>query len=318
MVEDHLSFRKAASALGVQQSAISQRMRRLEDHLGVSLFERHPRGVRITAAGQDFLRRVRVLFDQLDQAVTGARAAGRGDQGDLKIGISGSLAGGFLRALVRRYTAEHPEVRIEWREEPPSALLHELRAGRIDVAVVIEPGDIEGCSTTELWRERLYVTLPEGHVLSTRDKVDWEDLRGERFLLSQAPLGQDLNAYMTRQAADRRLYPVIEQAAVSQDTLMCLVGLGRGVSLVPAGWLDIKVPDVALRPLSGEADTVLWSAVWSPNNGNPAWRRFLSTARMMSAGAGQSLKAWPRRAVPFDAAERSTRVERVKISKAQP
>jgi DNA-binding transcriptional LysR family regulator len=288
VVEEHLSFRKAASALGIQQSAISQRIRGLEDHLGVSLFERHPRGVRITAAGQDFLGRVRVLFDQLDKAVTGARAAGRGDQGDLKIGISGSLTGEFLRALIRRYTAEHPQVRIGWREESLSALLYELRAGRVDVAVVMEPGDIEGFSTTDLWRERLYVALPERHPLSARDKVGWEDLRGETFLMSQAPLGQDLNGYLARQASARGLHPIVQQTAVSQDTLMCLVGLGWGVSLVPAGWLEIKLPDVALRPLSGEADTVLWSAVWSPNNGNPAWRRFLSTARIMSAVARQS------------------------------
>ena len=288
MVEEHLSFRKAAAALGVRQSAISQRIRRLEDHLGVSLFDRHPRGVRVTTAGQEFLGRVRILFDQLDQAVTGARAAGRGDVGDLKIGISGALSGGFLRALVRRYSAEHPEVRIGWREEPLSALICELRAGRIDVAIVMEPGAIDGCNTTELWHEHLYVALPDGHPLSTRDMVGWEDLRGERFLMSQAPLGQDLIGYMARRAAACGLYYMVEQAAVSQDTLMCLVGLGKGVSLVPAGWLDIKLPHVIFRPLSGAANTLVWSAVWSPSNGNPAWRRFLSTARMMSTIARQS------------------------------
>jgi DNA-binding transcriptional LysR family regulator len=266
-------------------------MRRLEDHLGVSLFERHPRGVRITAAGQEFLGRVRVIFDQLDQAVTGARAAGRGEQGDLKIGISGSLAGGFLRALVRRYSADYPDVRIVWREDSLSALLRELRVGRIDVAVVMELGDKEGCNTTPLWREQLYAALPERHRLSRRDAVSWEDLVAERVLLSQAPLGQDLTVYMASKASARGLYPRIEQTAVSQHTLMSLVGLGHGVSLVPAGWLEIKLANVVLRPLSGDADTVQWSAVWSPNNGNPAWRRFLSTARTMSAATNQSHSA---------------------------
>jgi DNA-binding transcriptional LysR family regulator len=81
LVAEHLSFRQAAGALGVRQSAVSRRIRSLEDILGVSLFERHHGGVRLTVAGARFLDLAHFALLQLDQAVQAAGAAGRGESG---------------------------------------------------------------------------------------------------------------------------------------------------------------------------------------------------------------------------------------------
>jgi DNA-binding transcriptional LysR family regulator len=115
-VAEHLSFRRAASVLGIRQSAVSRRIQSLEDALGVSLFERHHGGVRITAAGAHFFDRARYALLQLDNAVMAAGAAGRGENGLLRIGICSSMAAGFLRELMQAYSERHPDVIIQVSE----------------------------------------------------------------------------------------------------------------------------------------------------------------------------------------------------------
>ena len=121
LVAECLSFRRAAKVLGVRQSTVSRRVRSLEDRLGVSLFERYHGGVRVTAAGTRFLERARHALLHLDHAVKSAAAAGRGENGVLRIGIFSSMGAGFLRELIREYSARHPDVVIQISE---GATLH--------------------------------------------------------------------------------------------------------------------------------------------------------------------------------------------------
>ena len=103
LVAEHLSFSRAAQVLGVRQSAVSRRVRALEDALGVSLFERESTGVRLTEAGRRFLERARPALSEIDHAVKAAASAGRGAEGVLRIGILSSVSGGFMRDVLGHY-----------------------------------------------------------------------------------------------------------------------------------------------------------------------------------------------------------------------
>src|SRR5713226_3029646 len=113
VVADYLSFRRAASVLGIRPSAVSRRVRSLEDLLGVSLFERQHTGVRVTSAGARFFLEAREVLGQLDHAVRAAGTAGRGAVGRLSIGIWSSIGTGFLRELIGAYSERHPDVAIQ-------------------------------------------------------------------------------------------------------------------------------------------------------------------------------------------------------------
>ena len=97
------SFRRAANAMGVHESAISRRIRDLEDEIGVALFVRHHGGVDLTHAGQRFLVRARKALSQIGHATIDAVSFGRGETGTVRIGIFSSLASGFLSDLLRAY-----------------------------------------------------------------------------------------------------------------------------------------------------------------------------------------------------------------------
>lgn len=102
-VAEYLSFHRAANALGVSQPSVSARIRTLEEDLGVRLFERNTRGVRLTEAGRLFVERVSVGVDQLDHAVKTAGMAASGECGRLRIGIHALIPRSFLAELIAQY-----------------------------------------------------------------------------------------------------------------------------------------------------------------------------------------------------------------------
>ncbi len=282
LVAEHLSFRQAASVLGVRQSAVSRRIRSLEDTLGVSLFERYHGGVRITAAGARFFERARLALAQLDHAVKTAGAAGRGENGHLRIGVFSSIASGFLRELVRTFCEQHPDVALQISEISSREHIALIRKGRLDVAFVIGRTAVANCEIAQFWTERLFVVLPQGHVLYAKEEIEWEALRDEHFILRQSDPGSTMQDYVVKRLADLGHRPSLQRFDVGRETTMHLVALGLGVSLTSEATTGNSFPGVEFRPIAGGNDVIPFSAVWSPNNDNPAFRRFLSLARVLS------------------------------------
>ena len=109
-VAEYLNFYHAANALGVAQSSVSARIKALEEDLGVLLFERHTRDVRLTDAGRAFVGLVESGVDLIDHAVKTATIASAGEHGRLRVGIHGLIPGSFLDMLLTRFRAEHPAI----------------------------------------------------------------------------------------------------------------------------------------------------------------------------------------------------------------
>ena len=282
LVAEHLSFRQAARILDVRQSAVSRRIRSLEDTLGVSLFERHHGGVRVTDAGARFFDRARHVLVQLDHAVKTAEAAGRGENGYLRIGILSSMAGGFLRALIRTFRDRHPDVVLQISEIPSREHTALIRKRQLDVAFVMGAPTVPSCEVLPLWTERLFVILPRGHALCSRKEVEWEALRDERCILRQSDPGPAFQDYVINRLADLGHRPNVQRFDVGREASMHLVALGMGVSLTSEATIANSFPEVEFRPLAGNTDVVSFSGIWSPKNDNPALRRFLSLARVLA------------------------------------
>lgn len=264
----------------------------MEDHLGVSMFERSHAGVRLTDAGRQFLEDALPALAKLEQAERMAGAAGRGDTGVVRVGILTSLAGGFLRELVHTYLTQNPDVRVDVRDGGRADHVAAIGSRELDIAFLTGAGDVPNCETAELWRERVHVALPREHDLARRRKLDWEDLRGESFIVSRAAPGPEVHDYIVRRVADHSNHPDIVAKDVAQETLMNLVGLGQGVTLVSAAWAAVKLPGVVLRPLTDPEDIVPFSAVWSMENDNPALRRFISIAHVLAGQVRRGASDW--------------------------
>jgi DNA-binding transcriptional LysR family regulator len=295
VVAECLSFRRAARVLGTQQSAISRRVRALEDVLGVSLFERNPAGVRPTTAGAQFFEQARDGLRQLDDAVKTAGAAGRGVIGHLHVGILSSMAAGFLREVIRTFHAGHADVALHILEGASREQITLVRENRLDVAFVLGAPDLPNCNVTQLWTEHIFAALPQGHTLCDCDEITWESLRYEKVILCQSELGGAIHDRLITRFAELGYSPCVERLDVGREALMHLVALGLGVSFTSEATVATQFPEVVFRPIAGDAARIPFSAVSLPNNDNPAFRRFLSLARAMA-------KKWEHQ--PGDAAVR--------------
>lgn len=285
---EHGSFRQAAAFLGVEVSAISRGIRDLEDGIGASLFSRHSGGVRLTPAGELFLARARNVVAELETAERDVGAIGRGERGRVRIGIYSSLTSGFLYDLLKDYDARHPEVMLDYLERDPSELISAIRQRQLDIAFLFGMPDADGCEMAHLWNERIYVAMAEADDLASRNEIDWDDLHGRQFVVTEIAPGPQIRDYLEQRLGESGDTPLIESQAVYRDSLMQIVASSQRLTLVRQAFTEIGFPGITYRQIVDEM--VPLCAAWSPSNENPAFRRLLSLAKSFSTRCAECLE----------------------------
>jgi DNA-binding transcriptional LysR family regulator len=277
---DHGSFRRAAAFLGVQESAVSRRIRDLEDRLGAALFMRTAGGVQLTQAGRQFVQRGRKALSQIGMARAEVSAIGRGEDGEIRIGIFSSLASGFLADLFQAFGQRHKSVKLSFADGNPAEHVAAVRQHQLDVAFLTGLTSWPDCQSQHLWSERIFAVLPLGHPHADDMEVSFGDLAGETFIVSESAPGEEIHDYLVQRLADLGHHPDIQQQAVGRDNLMQLVALGRGLTVTSEATTGTQFPGVVFRPIVG--DILPFRAVWASRNDNPAFLRLLDLARSMA------------------------------------
>lgn len=251
-IEDHGSFSAAARALFTVQSNVSAHVARLERELGVTLVDRSTG--QLTEEGHVVTRRARRVHGELEAIRSDLASRGEQVTGEARIGVIGTTARWLVPQLLRAVRDQHPHVRSIIVEASTSSLLPQLRAGRLDLAVVNLPLHEPAVETEPLFAESLILLVPSRHALADRTEVALAEV-AEHELLLPAPataLRDDLDAEARRQGITLR-------AAAEIDGVRLLTSLafeGFAPAIVPAtavpGWLKgefrrIDVPDVPRR-----------------------------------------------------------------------
>ncbi|GAA2512417.1 LysR family transcriptional regulator [Winogradskya humida] len=173
VVAEHRHFGRAALVLHTTQSALSRQIRRLEQQMGVSLFDRGARGTDLTAAGEVLLSHAEALLDAAAQAVIGTRAAAR--PGRITIGYTTNIivtpAAGELRR--RHPGAEIKTLHLAWNQPRPALLER-----RVDAVLARMPLRTGGLNVTTLYREPRVLLVPDDHHLAGRWSVTLADIAG--------------------------------------------------------------------------------------------------------------------------------------------
>lgn len=286
-VAEHLNFHHAAKALGISQSDVSTRIKVLEQDLGIILFERHPRGVRMTEAGQHFVEEIAIGIGHLNHAVTTAGMLAGGTCGNLRIGLHSSLAGGFLAELLMSYRQQRPEVEIEITEGQTWEMGRRIREGRLDIAFVAGKLIAEDCHSRQLWTEAPLAVLPASHDLANCESIGWADLIGETFLVRYDGAGPQVHDHIVRRVAEHGRRPRIRRLNVGRDTLLHMVAQDYGVTIATEASAMNPVPGVEFRTIADEPEPVPFNAIWSPHNRSRPLHDLLDLAKHM----GQSCAA---------------------------
>lgn len=284
-VAEYLNFRHAANSLGVSQSCVSARIKALEETLGILLFERRHRGVRLTEAGQRFVAEVATGIGHIDLAVQTAGAISSGTEGRLAIGLHSSIAGGFLADLRRRYRSVYPAIEQSVVEGRSSETIAMVRDGKLDVAFVLGVVDPRDCRARRLWEEPFMLALPLDHLLASGQAVRWVDIAAEIFLVRHDGAGPQLQNHVVRRVSGLGQAARIRRCDVGRDTLMHMVAIGEGVTLTTAAASHLPFPGVVFRTLADEPEPAKFSAVWSPHNRSPALKNLLDLADTINRSA---------------------------------
>lgn len=225
----HGHFGRAAEASAVSQPALSVQIKELEAALGMKLFERGARAVRLTGFGEEFVTRARDILRAVDELGDMARAAGSGLSGRLRLGVIPTIAPYLLPRLIPELGRAFPALDLQIRETLTRRLITELKEGRLDAAVVALPVSEPGLEEMALFDEDFVLIRPEAE--ADLPVPDGEALARMRLLLleeghcfrDQALSFCDMTPNLPREGLE----------GSSLATLVQMVGAGIGVTLIP-------------------------------------------------------------------------------------
>lgn len=228
-------FGKAAERCHVSQPTLSGQIKKLEEELGVAIFERTNRSVEITDIGQAILSHARQMIEQADIIQQLAQAHQDPLAGPLRVGAIPTLSPYLIPLILLPLKKQHPQMKLVLSEELTDSLLERLRNHEIDAALLATSIEEPDLDSIPLFNEPFWVAYPRNHAFYTKEKITRKDLESvELLLLSEGHC-------LAQQAMDvchlkerNKQGEMADLRAASLETLLQLVGAGFGCTLVPA------------------------------------------------------------------------------------
>lgn len=288
-VAEELHFGRAAQRLHIAQPPLSQQIRQLEAELGVELLRRSTRRVELTPAGEDYLHRVVEILDAVDAAGRRAVRVADGTRGHLVIGCVGSATYSLLPRLVRALGDELPDVDVDIRGEMLApAQIAELRAGRLDLAVLRPPTSHDDLTVERLRTDRLIVALSDGHRLAGAAAVDLRDLHDDDFVVHAGHGTSVMYDRVIALCSRGGFVPRIRHEVAETSTLVTFVAAGLGVAIVPEPTSALDIAGVRYAPLTDDTHLDL-SVAYLTAGASPVVDRVLRVLRATAAGDRSAL-----------------------------
>lgn len=265
------SFRRAAEACLVSQSTLSSGIRQLEDILQATLVDRESDQFRLTVLGTEVLGRAKALLRDTDELVTMAQRQEKPLSGRLRLGVIPSIGPFLLPKALPGLRRAFPDLKLYLREKLTRHVLEDVKAGRLDAAVIALPYRIEGFASQSLGIDRFHVALPLRHPLVKQAKIDAADLRSEPLILLEDGhcIRDHVLASLKRGDPTPGRVADEEIEATSLMTIVQMVANGLGGTLLPglalrAGLVDGL--DIVVRDLKDPIAERELAMVWRPRS----------------------------------------------------
>jgi DNA-binding transcriptional LysR family regulator len=278
LAED-MHFGRAAENLCLSQPALSASIVRLEEDLGVRLFERDSKGVRITPAGELMLRFARETTNQADRTRRFAQALAAGLVGHIEMGFSGTMLSLELDALLKDLPHRLPEIDIYMRESTSLRQVELLRTGRLDAGIVSLPRPPAELEYIPLLEDHIVVCLPIGHPLAGRDILDIAELSKETFVLTRRDRAPVMYDQMVSLCTVAGFHPSVAFEAEHLLSLANLVARGFGVAFAPLSLARAGLSGLAFVPLERPLPARGWYFVWHTSRDTPGLQSLVATMR---------------------------------------
>lgn len=278
---EELHFWNSAEKLFITQSALSRQIKALEDELGVQLFERSKRTVKLTKTGIFLQEQWRRLMEEIDRVHRQAKSIHEGTYGMVSIAYPGSIAYGFLPAIISAIANALPEVKLELVEPTDISIEQLLLNYQLDIALRRDPAENPALQSVMLYSEHFALIVPESHSLTQESFHSLAQVKDEKFILSGL---QNKTYYVSSLLELFRAYNFEPNVHIESDfggMVLSLVAKGLGVSIMPGSYA-ISAP-AGVRFINLPHKTNLY-ATWRKDDNNPVLRNVLSIIQTIAKG----------------------------------
>ena len=233
-VAESRHFGRAAERCFVSQPTLSGQIKKLEEELGVAIFERTNRSVEITPVGESILVHARQVMEQVDAIQQTALASRDPLSGPLRIGAIPTISPYLMPLILSPIKKQHPQMKLVLSEEITDMLIARLLNHEIDAALLATPVDEQGIASLPLFDEPFWIAYPRKHRFYDKERITLRDLNNENLLLLSEGHCLAQQAMDVCHIRDRQQGEMADLRAASLETLIQLVRAGSGVTLVPA------------------------------------------------------------------------------------
>ncbi|WP_372623768.1 LysR family transcriptional regulator [Falsiroseomonas sp.] len=279
---------RAARRLGMAQPPLTVQIRRLEEEVGTPLFQRGPRGMTPTEAGEAFLLRARESLSLAEEAAEAARAVAAGRRGRLSVGFMLVLSYALLPRLVPALRAALPDLELDLIEMTAATRKTLLLERGVSVGLCIPPLQHPEVEAEVLARVPLVLAMPARDPLARLSEVPVERLRGRPLIgLPRVPRERDASAVSHALLRRLGLSGQLRQTVETVPAALALVRAGEGLAVVPAPAAISRPPGVIVRPFAEGGESVELAACWRRGTPRPLLARFLAATRPVVAAAAR-------------------------------
>ncbi|WP_245447885.1 LysR family transcriptional regulator [Neorhizobium sp. T6_25] len=298
-VAEELHFSRAADKLGMAQAPLSQQIRQLEDRLGTKLFRRTTRRVKLTPAGEIFLRHAQEILGGIDRAVTHTRSISGDDSGTISVsGVHVALSH-VLPPVISEFRKRYPAMTVDVQVLGTAQQLELLQSSKVQVAFIRPTNPAGFLKTEHILQEGFVAVLPRDHRLAQKEDLTVKDFAGEPIITYAPTVGASY--YHAIMGALRRVgvYPVIVQEVSHTLAIGTLVAAGVGIAIAPSWLAHNPSPFLVYRRLDDIPAEVELLVAWHAEEKSKIVLDFVETTRRVAAMKEvRTAIKWPSISVP--------------------
>ena len=229
-VAQEKNFRRAAAKSFVSQPALSLAIKKIENELGLLIFERNRMGISLTTVGEKIVNQAQIVLEEVDKIKAISKVEKNTQQVEVKIGLIYSIAPYLLPSIIPLVKNSSPEIILEAEEDITTNLIKKLEEGSIDAAIIALPFVVPGIETQPLYDEPFKVLIPTKHPWNNKQKINAKELKNEKILLLD---NTHCFSMQVREACPGISDKAEVQAGTSLETIRNMVASNLGISILP-------------------------------------------------------------------------------------
>ncbi len=277
--EEH--FGRASAILRIAQPALTRQIRDLEAELGVELFERLPRGVRLSAAGRVFLEDVGVILAQVNRSIERVKGLATGHLGTVRVGLSEiASAHHVIPQGLLDFRNREPNVELELRSMGSVNQIEALKDGRLDTAIVYDAHmaeqDVRLLDQVEIGSSEMMLAVYQGHPLADRESVSVSELSDEPILWPSRATAPGYHDRLMAACLAAGLSPRLVQECATHSIMLSLISVGMGIGFIASSTRLYQSSSVRLVPIDDLELAFRVLLLWRKGDSSPALHRFVS------------------------------------------